>query len=93
MRSRLRSVTDGIKAGNHDSRVAAEPAEAMVGRHWTMHRAAQGQSLGQSGPCFRGGGQHAVDPERAAPATVMAMPSMSMDPMSPEDAMAAGVEA
>jgi hypothetical protein len=95
MRSRLRSVTAGIDAGNHDSSVAAEPAEAMLGRHWTMQMAAQGQSFGQSGTCCRGGGQQPIDSERPGVAAGMAiaMPPISMDPISPEDVMATGVDA
>ena len=84
-----------MDAGNHDRSVATEPAEAMFGRHWTMQRAAQGQVFGQSGTCFWGGGQQPIDSERpdVAAGMAIAMPPISMDPISPGDVMATGIDA
>lgn len=95
MRSRLRSLTAGIDAGSHDSIVAAEPAEAVFGRHWIMQRAAQGHTFGQSGTCCRGAGQQPIESGRpdVAGGSAIAMPSMSMDRISPGDVMATGVDA
>lgn len=95
MRSRLRSLTEGIGAGLQDTSTAFPANEAMPGIHFAAQRAAHGQSFGHSGACCLCGGQHsiglAVEDMPVIPA--MPMPPIFIGPASTIDAIAAGASA
>ena len=62
MRSRLRSSTEGIVAGSHDTGTRSPSNEAAPGKHFATQRAAHGQSFGHSGTGGLCPGQHSIGP-------------------------------